>query len=142
MDMDKDNSLLIPNRSYGDFALGLNIQKYLSREHTREVYEEATFTNISYYFYNEDITVWCDADGVVNTIICSSSCIYHGKNLIGMRYDDFRSLFSKEPDNEDLLYMLVAGRGQNQHVYDFDTDGLQVWVWRKRVRTILIYRNS
>ena len=28
--------------------------------------------------------------------------------------------------------------GQNQHVYEFDKSGLQVWVWRNKIRTVII----
>lgn len=66
--MDRDKMGLNLNHSYGDFVLGLNIQKYLSQEHTREVYEEATFTNVSHYFHKEEVNVWCDTDGVINRI--------------------------------------------------------------------------
>ena len=139
---DKGNTIFIPNHAYGDFILGSNINDYLSKEHTKETYEESTFSNISYYFPKENVNVWCDTDGIINTIICSSTCIYHGRNLIGIKYEDFLSLISKYPDCEDVIYLLVAGRGQNQHVYDFDSEGLQVWVWRKKIRTVLIYRNE
>ncbi len=91
---------LIPNVSYGDFVLGSNINTYLSQEHTKKMYDEVTFSNISYFFKREEINVWCDTDGSINTIICSSYW---------------------------------------QHVYDFEKDGLQVWVWRNRIRTVLIY---
>ena len=54
-----------------------------------------------------------------------------------MKYTDFLTEFSKEPDSEDNIYVLVSGKGQRQHVYDFEKDGLQVWVWRNRIRTVL-----
>ena len=131
---------LIPNVSYGDFVLGSNINMYLSQEHTKKMYDEVTFSNISYFFKREEINVWCDTDGSINTIICSSYCLFHNKNLIGMKYTDFLTEFSKEPDSEDNIYVLVSGKGQRQHVYDFEKDGLQVWVWRNRIRTVLIYK--
>ena len=79
---------LIPNVSYGDFVLGSNINMYLSQEHTKKMYDEVTFSNISYFFNREEINVWCDTDGSINTIICSSYCLFHNKNLIGMKYTD------------------------------------------------------
>ena len=75
----------------------------------------------------------CDTDGSINTIICSSYCLFHNKNLIGMKYTDFLTEFSKEPDSEDNIYVLVSGKRNAQHVYDFEKDGLQVWVWRNRI---------
>ena len=53
---------------------------YLSQEHTKKMYDEATFSNISYFFKREEINVWCDTDGSINTIICSSYCLFHNKN--------------------------------------------------------------
>ena len=50
---------LIPNVSYGDFVLGSNINMYLGQEHTKKMYDEATFSNISYFFKREEINVWC-----------------------------------------------------------------------------------
>ena len=94
---------LIPNVSYGDFVLGSNINMYLRQEHTKKMYDEATFSNISYFFKREEINVWCDTDGSINTIICSSYCLFHNKNLIGMKYTDFLTEFSKEPDSEDNM---------------------------------------
>ena len=107
---------LIPNVSYGDFVLGSNINMYLSQEHTKKMYDEATFSNISYFFKREEINVWCDTDGSINTIICSSYCLFHNKNLIGMKYTDFLTEFSKEPDSEDNIYVLVSGKG-NGNMY-------------------------
>lgn len=136
---DKQHIGLIPNVSYNAFILGSNINMYLNQEHTKKMYDEATFSNISYFFKKEEINVWCDTDGSINTIICSSSCLFHNKNLIGMKYTGFLTEFSKEPDSEDVIYVLVSGKGQRQHVYDFEKDGLQIWVWRNRIRTVLIY---
>ena len=48
---------LIPNVSYGDFVLGSNINMYLSQEHTKKMYDEVTFSNISYFFKREEINV-------------------------------------------------------------------------------------
>ena len=136
---DQQHIGLIPNVSYDAFILGSNINMYLSQEHTKKMYDEATFSNISYFFKKDEINVWCDMDGLINTIICSSSCLFHKKNLIGMKYTDFLTVFSKDPNSEDIIYVLVSGKGQRQHVYDFEKDGLQIWVWRNRIRTVLIY---
>jgi hypothetical protein len=130
---------LIPNVSYNDFVLGSNISNYLNREHTKQTYCESTFINDSYHFINEDIDVWCEIDGIINTIRCSSSCIYRGVELIGLDFSQFISYIKKNPDDEDVIYISGTGkRGQNQHVYEFDTIGLQIWVWRNKIRTVMI----
>ena len=88
---------LIPNVSYGDFVLGSNINMYLSQEHTKKMYDEATFSNISYFFKREEINVWCDTDGSINTIICSSY------NVLGRwaTEDDNAHCFPERANNTD-----------------------------------------
>lgn len=107
----------------------------------KKTYHESVFTNDSYHFIKEDIDVWCELDGQINTIRCSSSCIYKGVELIGLEFSKFISLVEKVPDDNDVVYLSRDGhRGQNQHVYDFDSLGLQIWVWRNRIRTVMIYK--
>lgn len=46
---DKQYIGLIPNVSYNAFILGSNVNMYLNQEHTKKMYDEATFSNISYF---------------------------------------------------------------------------------------------
>ncbi len=139
--MNTINIGLIPNISYNDFVLGSNISSYIDREHTKKTYHESTFINDSYHFIKEDIDVWCELDGQINSIRCSSSCIYKGVELIGLDFSKFVSIIERTPDDEDIIYLSGPNnRGQNQHVYDFDLMGLQIWVWRKRIRTVMIFK--
>jgi hypothetical protein len=39
----------------------------------------------------------------------------------------------------DSLYFLVEGKGQTQKVYDLDELGLQLWVYRGRSVTAIIW---
>lgn len=126
------------NKAYGEFVLGVSVDDYLQKRHTKLIYEEKTYTNECYVFEDDGIEVWCN-DGVINTIRCEINCFYNGFNLIGMKYDDFLSYFQWQPSSEDVIYLLNNGRGQNQHVYEFGEEGLQIWVWRKKIRTIQIY---
>lgn len=127
------------NKAYGKFVLDASVAVYLHKRHTKLKYEEKTYTNECYVFEDDGIEVWCN-DGIINTIRCTADCFYRGLNLIGMKYDDFLSYFKWHPSDEDVIYLLNNGKGQNQHVYEFEEEGLQVWVWRKRIRTVLIYR--
>ena len=131
---------LVLNTAYNDFILDADISNYLYKNHTKEVYKESTFTNRSYHFYDDEIDVWCDNDGRINTIRCTSSCLYQGIDLIGLPFQAFLSAIRVLPDNYEQIYLLVNGCGQNQHVYDFVTIGLQVWVWRQKIKSVLIYR--
>ena len=124
---------LIPNSSYNDFVLGSNISNYMDRGHTKKTYHESVFTNDSYHFIKEDIEVWCELDGQINTIRCSSSCIYKGVELIGLEFSKFISLVEKVPDDNDVVYLSREGhRGQNQHVYDFDNKVREIMNLPKR----------
>lgn len=103
--MEMTNIGLIPNSSYNDFVLGSNISNYMDRGHTKKTYHESVFTNDSYHFIKEDIDVWCELDGQINTIRCSSSCIYKGVELIGLEFSKFISLVEKVPDDNDVVYL-------------------------------------
>ena len=135
-----DKRGLILNTAYNDFILDSNISNYLYKNHTKRVYNESTFTNSSYYFYDDEIDIWCDDDGNINTIRCASSCLYQGVELICLPFQELLSAIHILPSNYEQIYLLVNGRGQNQHVYDFETIGLQIWVWRQKVKTVLIYK--
>ena len=86
-----DTRGLILNTAYNDFILDSNISNYLYKNHTKRFYNESTFTNSSYYFYDDEIDIWCDDDGNINTIRCASSgssvkCVdgYHVMHIVLM----------------------------------------------------------
>ena len=53
-----------------------------------------------------------------------------------MKFEDFLKIIKEEPSDYDICYL--PNSHQNQHVYDFDKSGLQVWVWRSKIRSIVI----
>ena len=101
-----DTRGLILNTAYNDFILGSNISNYLYKNHTKEVYNELTFTNSSYYFYDDEINIWCDDDGKINTIRCASSCLYQGVELIGLPFQELLSTIHILPNNHERIYLL------------------------------------
>ena len=56
-----------------------------------------------------------------------------------MNFNDFLLRFKWEPSDKDMIYLSNNGKGQNQQVYEFEKEGLQIWVWRNKIRTVLIY---
>ncbi|MDH6356080.1 hypothetical protein M2132_002443 [Dysgonomonas sp. PH5-45] len=133
-----ENFTLIPNKSLGVFILRDDIENYLYIEHIKEHIKERTFSYDSYDFYDRKVTVW-PTEGKIETIRCNSMCYLNGENLIGMSYERFLILVNQFPDTESEEYVLInSNRGQNQKVYDFDELGLQIWVWRNKIRTVLI----
>ena len=79
--------------------------------------------------------------GLIPNKSCDKKCYWKGKNLINMFYEEFLILIDyQQPSDEDIIYVPInRDRGQNQKVYTFDYLGLMIWVWRKKIRTVLIY---
>ena len=137
-----DNIVLIPNKSVGPFVIGDSIDKYLSYPHIYERRQAIpTYSYDSYTFDDYKVTVWTK-NNIIETVRCDEECFWEGQNLIKMPFDEFLERYQLKPDNSESIYLSVYGRGQNQMVYDFDDVGLQVWVWRKRIVTVLVSDNS
>lgn len=133
---------LILNTRYGEFKLGARIDEYKQMPHHMDIYEEESFSYECYVFEQEGVELWCEK-GIVNTIFPWKECLYEGKDLLKMSFDDFVTMVGESPNDEDTVYVPQNnGKGQNQHVYDFDNLGLQLWVWRNRIRTALIYKGD
>jgi hypothetical protein len=134
---DKENYTLILNKSLGRFIIGDDIEKYLHLNHL--ISDIETFSRGCYDFYNETIAVWTTKKKI-ETIRCNVKCYWQNQNLIGMLYEDFLVLANpQQPDDESVEYVLISSeKGQNQSVHTFYDLGLQVWVWRKKIRTVLI----
>ena len=131
---------LIPNKSYDIFVLGDNISNYLHLPHRIDFYDDDPYIcHDTYYFDNFNFEIWV-VDSKIDTICCDIECYWKDKNLIKMPYDIFLTMINyQQPDSEDSLYVLTSKHsGQNQKVYDFNNIGLMVWVWRKKIRSILI----
>lgn len=132
------NLELIPNKSVASFIIGDIIDSYLYLPHTVEYHQEKSFSYVSYDFFMENIIIWTTGNKI-ETIRCDVNCFWKGQNLINMFYDDFIILSGQQPDGEDVCYVPISpNRGQNQKVYDFDELGLQLWIWRKKIKTILV----
>lgn len=133
---------LILNKSYNDYILGNNINDYLYKSHSVRTMDVLDSHESLYYFYNDKIDIWCNSDGVIETITCVNSCLYKGIDLIGMNFKHFLILISSVPDKEENIYHIIYGRGRTDHVYDFFSLGLQIWVWRNKIRNVTIYNNN
>ena len=134
-----ENTGLIVNKSYENFILGDDITNYLHLPYHMESSDDPLDYD-AYYFDNLNFDIWVKKGKIV-TISCEIECYWQGENLIKMPYDDFLALVNyQQPDKEEVLYVPInRDRGQNQTVYNFDELGLMVWVWRKKIRTVLIF---
>lgn len=132
---------LIPNKSIGIFVLGDDIQEYLYLPHKITRHEEYEPSYDSYDFYESNVVLWVE-EGKINTIRCTVDCYWEGYNLIKMPFEEFILKYEITPNKSESIYTLVGdNRGQNQMVYDFDDLGLIIWVWRKKIVTILSYNS-
>jgi len=137
----EDNFQLVPNEALGIFKLGVGINDYLKLPHKLKHYDYETFSTDEYEFYRSKVVIWItnEDENKIGTICCTYKCYWKGKNIIGMLFDDFLQLADTLPDGESVEYVPTnRDRGQNQTVYEFDKLGLSIWVWRNRVRTVLI----
>jgi hypothetical protein len=128
---------LLPNCSVGYFVIGDNINKYLF--HKYEFYPSIDkYTNNLYEFNNPKLSIYVDDNNVITSIHCEYECYWQGRNLIKMYFEEFLSTYNIKPNMSEKIYLLVNGRGQNQMVHDFDDLGLQIWVWRKKIVTVIV----
>ena len=141
MSQNSEENGLFLNKSYGIFLLGANVSLYENKIHYVEKYEGPPCEWYCYYsdVNGKEIELWCEEDNIITDICCRISCIYKGHELIHMAYEDFLNLINETPHRHEICYVPInKDRGQNQHVYDFDKSGLQIWVWRNKIRTVII----
>ncbi len=134
---------LVANLSLGIFKIGEDIGKYLHLTHHFEHHDFKTFSTDDYEFYNGTIVIWIrdEDENKIWTIRCNSKCYWKGENLIGMPFNCFIKLSKNQPDQESIEYVPInRNRGQNQTVYEFHELGLSIWVWRNRIKTVLVSR--
>ena len=79
---------------------------------------------------------------MIDTIVCELICYYEDTNLIGLGYDAFLKLFDVTSPDSKQIYIYANGRKELRHVYEFDTLGLQIWVWHKSIKKVLIYNTK
>ncbi|SHN31206.1 hypothetical protein [Mucilaginibacter sp. OK098] len=129
---------LIPNVSVGQLKFGESIKKYLKYEHTyfkkdvNDIYMED-----NYEFIDPPIIVFVNSSNKISSITCNVGCFWKGENLIGFPINEFIKLSGIEPDRKEKLYVMTAyNKGQRQDVYDFESLGLQIWVWKNKIVTV------
>jgi len=137
----KDN-VFVPNRSLGLFCFEQNINQYLSLYpyyYEENPNKEEGYGFDSYDFYTLGMSVWTTSEGIIKSIKCDEYCYWHDVNIIGLQYKKFKEMFNIKPDNEEICYML-SGHMKSQHVYEFDSIGLQLWTWYGKIRTVIACR--
>lgn len=130
---------LILGKSLSIFKLGSNISNYLFLKHIFYPKNKNIIYDYDVYeFINIDIDLYVYAEKAVDTITTRSSCVYMEKELINMYYDDFLELSKFSSTNNIRVYSEGPHRnGRYYDVYYFD-QGIILWVWRNKIRTIQI----
>lgn len=137
---DENLYLLNINASLGKFKFRENITEYnlgkyafIPKDNEDDIWD-------TYNLDEPKISIFTDSEKNICSIRCNYKCYYEGQNLTGMAYADFLKLTNEVPNSEDLIYVIRAQKGQNQKVYDFDSLGLQIWVYRNKVVTVFCSR--
>lgn len=129
------------------FKLGSDIRAYKFFNYKyfpKTIEEDGICYDGDRYEYTEfSMSVWTDyesGDRYIDLINCEKTCIWQGQEIIGMLYDDFIKQFQITPDNIDKEWLrgLSTTNGRNYDIYTFDSLGISLWVWRKRIREIMI----
>ena len=134
--------------SYGGIRIGDNIANYLN---VVEKEPQGKYLDWNSYLAKDidGANMWCSDSGIIYAIRLDRHCYYKGHDLIGFPILVFLMILEKEPRKVEILWTPTkdADHGQNQHVYDIDINrsgskGLQVWTWRKRIVSLLVYDNT
>ena len=136
------DSIFVPNISLGQFVLGSDIRIYLKT--ASYIFEENPdkdkgYGYDSYYFEKNNLEVWTDSNGIIESIRSEYACYWNNINVIGLRFEKFKAIYHLEPDSEDRCYF---PNGSSQHVYDFESVGIQIWVRYGIIRTAIVSRLS
>ena len=131
-------TLFIPKKSIGNFAIGDPFNKFLKGKYDY-YHKNENYSYDLYVFYEPIIDVYTNDKDLIDSIRCSNTCTWEDKNLIGMGLLEFIALSELKPDSSENVYLMVDGKGQNQTVYEFDELRLQVWTWRQKIVTIILY---
>ena len=133
------------NESVGVFKFGTPISDYISiYEYNyivrNEEYEES---RDSYEIPFFGVCLSVDESNLITDIICNKYCYWEDTNLIGLNIDKLIDLINIKPDKiEKMMVCLNQDDVQNQTVYDFDSLGMIVWTFRKKIRRIICYQNE
>lgn len=129
-------SILLPHISVADIKFGDKIELYANRHHeysdeiNGDVYEAYTFSDVP-------VTAYVEL-GLIESIRCTEECIWNGTNIIGLTYEEFKKLYSNDPDAiESLSVMQENGLDQEQEAYDYDELGIQLWVYENKIVTVM-----
>ncbi|MCY6383086.1 hypothetical protein [Hoeflea prorocentri] len=125
----------IPGESVGPIVLGNpaeSISSFLTVE--RKNYdcgpEDETFCDV------DDEWMISAENGYISTIACFRKCVYEGVNLVGLPIEDCleRLGCDRNKSADDSVWF----EDGDQDVYEVDSLGAQIWVFKGRVDSIAV----
>ena len=117
--------ILVPHQSVGPFRFGVQIAEYLESwplvffgRGDSSGYDSYLLDSIGVSLYTEE--------GRLEAVFCEKECVYRGRNVIGMAFQDFETHANVIAVETPGIYEFEAD-DVNQKVYEYDAIGLQVW---------------
>ena len=129
-----------PLKSFGPFEFGASIAEYLEQYDVVSVPEEfdEDVNWHSYRYPGDDGRIYVENEKIVSVSV-HQSAIYQGKELIGLRRDEFEKVFNVAPSGPaDKIEM---PSGEDQLVFEYDDISLQAWFENGRLVTIFVSKN-
>ncbi|NJN34171.1 MAG: hypothetical protein HC817_07905 [Saprospiraceae bacterium] len=129
---------IVPNKSVGTFVFDTKIDTYLLGK-IYEYYEpnDSYSGEGSYKFPELGMTVFVDSKKLITTVICEQYLLFGNTNLIGQNMEILIQKMDWQPNLIEKSWTNVNGKDQRQTVYDFDELGLQIWVYRKKIVSVV-----
>lgn len=124
----------IPLKKVGPFKFGSSIKEYVQKYDLVNIPEEYNEkVDWGVYKFLENDRIYTENDKIVS-VLCSSNCLYKGRNLIGMPIDQITIILGRKPDNVEMAELSDGP----QKIYDFEKLGLQLWVKGEYVVTAIL----
>ena len=128
-----DKYRIVPNIKLGEFNFDTPIRNYLEGK-TYSFHRDLEHSEEGFYsFHDPFIDVYVDSKGIITHISCEQFLIFENVNLIGNRYENF----SFTPKLIEDVWINKNGEDIKQTVFDIDNLGLQIWVYKKLIVTVI-----
>ncbi|MDM1046612.1 hypothetical protein HX004_08385 [Myroides sp. 1354] len=135
-------AILIPFQSVGDFVLKSNIDNYI-KEYSFCIrdYSSDLATPAAHYSVDYPRMALFVENNLIEEVACYEELLYKGRNLIGMKIEEFIS-HTGENFVGEIDCLDFEDDGLPQYVYEFESIGLQVWVKGRKGNILTIIASS
>lgn len=125
--------------SVGDFILGADINNYKAKYffEINDYSMDLHVPSIHFSLSNPELTLFVENNKIIE-IGCYEELLYKGRNLIGMKIEEFISHMGKNYEGAVDCLDIEEDDDIPQYVYEFEAIGLQVWVKGQQGRIVTI----